>query len=95
MRLYSGTSGFSYQEWHGAFYPEHMPAADRLAYYGARLPAVEINQTFYRMPRASMLAGWAAQVPDGFRFAVKASRKITHLKRLVDRRSLMSQSDSA
>ncbi len=84
MRLYSGTSGFSYQEWHGAFYPEHMPAADRLAYYGARLPAVEINQTFYRMPRASMLAGWAAQVPDGFRFAVKASRKITHLKRLVD-----------
>jgi uncharacterized protein YecE (DUF72 family) len=84
MRLYSGTSGFSYQEWHGAFYPAELPAADRLAYYGARLPAVEINQTFYRMPRASLLEGWAAQVPDGFRFALKASRKITHLKRLVD-----------
>jgi uncharacterized protein YecE (DUF72 family) len=84
MRLYSGTSGFSYQEWHGAFYPEDLPAADRLAYYAARLPAVEINQTFYRMPRASLLAGWAAQVPDAFRFAVKASRKITHLKRLAD-----------
>jgi uncharacterized protein YecE (DUF72 family) len=84
MRLYSGTSGFSYQEWHGAFYPEDLPAADRLAYYAARLPAVEINQTFYRVPRASQLAGWAAQVPDAFRFAVKASRKITHLKRLAD-----------
>ena len=84
MRLYAGTSGFSYQEWHGAFYPEALPAADRLAYYAARLPAVEINQTFYRMPRASLLAGWAAQVPDSFRFAVKASRKITHLKRLAD-----------
>lgn len=84
MRLYSGTSGFSYYEWHGAFYPEELPTADRLAYYGARLPAVEINQTFYRMPRASQLTTWAAQVPDGFRFALKASRKITHLKRLVD-----------
>ncbi len=82
MRLYCGTSGFSYQEWHGPFYPADLPAADRLAYYGARLPAVEINQTFYRMPRASLLAHWAAQVPDAFRFAVKASRKITHLKRL-------------
>jgi uncharacterized protein YecE (DUF72 family) len=84
MRLYSGTSGFSYQEWHGTFYPEELPAADRLAYYAARLPAVEINQTFYRMPRASQLAQWAAQVPDAFRFAIKASRKITHLKRLAD-----------
>jgi uncharacterized protein YecE (DUF72 family) len=84
MRLYSGTSGFSYPEWHGAFYPAALPAADRLAYYAARLPAVEINQTFYRMPRASQLAQWAAQVPDAFRFAVKASRKITHLKRLAD-----------
>ena len=84
MRLYSGTSGFSYQEWHGPFYPEDLPAADRLAYYGARLPAVEINQTFYRMPRASLLSGWAVQVPDAFRFAVKASRRITHLKRLAD-----------
>ena len=84
MRLYAGTSGFSYQEWHGAFYPEEMPAADRLAYYVVRLPAVEINQTFYRMPRASLLTAWAKQVPDAFRFAVKASRKITHLKRLAD-----------
>ncbi len=84
MRLYSGTSGFSYDEWHGPFYPDELPASERLAYFAARLPAVEINQTFYRLPRASVLAGWAAAVPDGFRFALKASRKITHLKRLAD-----------
>jgi uncharacterized protein YecE (DUF72 family) len=84
MRLYSGTSGFSYDEWHGPFYPVELPASERLAYFAARLPAVEINQTFYRLPRASVLAGWAAAVPEGFRFALKASRKITHLKRLAD-----------
>ena len=55
-----------------------------LAYYAERLPAVEINNTFYRLPRRSVLDGWAAQVPDGFRFAVKASQRITHLKRLKD-----------
>jgi uncharacterized protein YecE (DUF72 family) len=84
MRLSVGTSGFSYAEWKGPFYPADLPAADMLAYYATRLPAVEINNTFYRMPRRSVLDGWAAQVPEGFRFAVKASRRITHLKRLAD-----------
>jgi uncharacterized protein YecE (DUF72 family) len=77
-----GTSGFSYAPWRGTFYPEKLAAKRWLAYYAERLPAVEINNTFYRLPKASVLAGWAAQVPDEFRFAVKASRRITHMKRL-------------
>jgi uncharacterized protein YecE (DUF72 family) len=80
--LRAGTSGFSYEPWRGTFYPEDLPAKRWLAYYSQRLPAVEINNTFYRMPRASMLAGWAEQVPEEFRFAIKASRRITHIKRL-------------
>jgi uncharacterized protein YecE (DUF72 family) len=84
MRLSVGTSGFSYAEWKGPFYPAEIAAADMLAFYAARLPAVEINNTFYRLPRRSVLEGWAAQVPEGFRFAVKASQRITHQKRLKD-----------
>jgi uncharacterized protein YecE (DUF72 family) len=84
MRLSVGTSGFSYAEWKGPFYPADLPASAMLAYYGERLPAVEINNTFYRLPRRSVLEGWAAQVPERFRFAVKASQRITHMKRLAD-----------
>ncbi len=84
MRVLAGTSGFSYKEWKGSFYPEDLPAEDMLAYYSARLPAVEINNTFYRMPKPSMLEGWAAQVPAEFRFILKASQRITHRKRLKD-----------
>ena len=84
MHLSVGTSGFSYAEWKGPFYPADLSASGMLAYYAERLPAVEINNTFYRLPRRSVLEGWAAQVPDGFRFAVKASQRITHLKRLKD-----------
>lgn len=73
-----GTSGFSYDEWTGPFYPADLPGAQRLAYYAERLPCVEINNTFYRMPSASVLAGWAERVPRGFRFALKAPRRITH-----------------
>jgi uncharacterized protein YecE (DUF72 family) len=82
MHLAVGTSGFSYDAWKGSFYPDGLPAKERLAYYALRLPAVEINNTFYRMPRASVLEGWAAAVPESFRFALKVSRKITHFKRL-------------
>jgi uncharacterized protein YecE (DUF72 family) len=82
MNLYAGTSGFSYKEWKGSFYPEDLAAADMLRFYAGRLPAVEINNTFYRLPKESMLAGWAAQVPPAFRFALKASQRITHMKRL-------------
>ena len=77
-----GTSGFSYKGWKGSFYPEDLPANRMLAHYAAVLPAVEINNTFYRLPRASVLETWAGQVPEGFRFAIKASRRITHFKRL-------------
>jgi uncharacterized protein YecE (DUF72 family) len=84
MKLYCGTSGFSFKEWKGSFYPETLSANEMLAFYAERLPAVEINNTFYRMPRRAMLEGWLAQVPDTFRFAVKAPRRITHGKQLAD-----------
>jgi uncharacterized protein YecE (DUF72 family) len=82
MQVWVGTSGYSYKEWKGSFYPEDLPASKMLSYYSERLPSVEINNTFYRLPRASVLEGWAEQVPDGFRFVLKASRRITHFKRL-------------
>ena len=84
MRVFAGTSGFSYKEWKGSFYPEDLPDAEMLRHYAGKLSAVEINNTFYRMPRAEMLSKWAEQVPDGFRFALKASQQITHRKRLKD-----------
>lgn len=84
MTLYAGTSGFSFKEWKGPFYPEKLPDSRMLAYYASRLPTVEINNTFYRMPRQSVLEGWAARVPETFRFAVKAPRRISHAKQLAD-----------
>jgi len=84
MSLYVGTSGYSYKEWKGSFYPEKIAAKDMLPYYASRLQAVELNNTFYRMPQPSMVESWKAQVPDNFRFSVKASQRITHFKRLKD-----------
>src|SRR5262245_12322551 len=84
MEIAAGTSGFAYAEWKGSFYPPALPAREMLAFYAAELPAVEINNSFYRLPKASVLAGWAAQVPEDFRFSIKASRRITHFKRLKD-----------
>jgi uncharacterized protein YecE (DUF72 family) len=84
MHWYAGTSGYSYKEWIGSFYPEGIKADAMLAYYAVHLPAVEINNTFYRMPRTQVLEGWADAVPNDFRFAIKASRRITHEHRLVD-----------
>jgi uncharacterized protein YecE (DUF72 family) len=84
MNLYVGTSGFSYKGWKGPFYPEKLSNKEMLKYYGSQLPAVEINNTFYRMPKREVFESWAAQVPEGFRFSVKASRRITHFKRLND-----------
>lgn len=84
MNLFVGTSGYSYKEWKGGFYPEKLPAKDMLAYYATRLPAVEINNTFYRLPQKSVLENWKDQVPESFRFSVKASQRITHFKRLND-----------
>jgi uncharacterized protein YecE (DUF72 family) len=79
-----GTSGYSYAEWKGTFYPEKMAAKDMLRYYSERFPTVEINNTFYRMPKDALLAGWAEQVPESFTFVLKASQRITHMKRLKD-----------
>jgi uncharacterized protein YecE (DUF72 family) len=84
MALYIGTSGYSYKEWKGSFYPEKIPAKEMLHYYAGRLSTVEINATFYRMPQASMLENWKEQVPGTFRFALKAPQRITHIKRLKE-----------
>jgi uncharacterized protein YecE (DUF72 family) len=84
VRILAGTSGFSYKEWVGEFYPDKLPAKEMLRYYATRLPAVEINNTFYRMPNAAAIQGWRAQVSDTFRFAIKAPRRISHSKRLKD-----------
>ena len=83
MILLAGTSGYSYAPWKGAFYPEKLPAAKMLGYYATRLPTVEINNTFYRMPRPEALASWSEEVPATFRFAVKAPKRITHDRRLL------------
>jgi len=79
-----GTSGYSYPEWKGSFYPEGLAAAKMLPYYAGRFSTVEINATFYRMPTPATIAGWQAQVPPGFRFTLKAPRRITHDRRLKD-----------
>jgi len=84
LELYVGTSGYSYKEWKGSFYPADLAAKDMLGYYGERLNAVEINNTFYRLPRESVLDGWASQVPGSFRFSIKASQRITHFARLKE-----------
>ncbi|MEM7436432.1 MAG: DUF72 domain-containing protein, partial [Myxococcota bacterium] len=84
MQIRAGSSGFSYKEWKGPFYPEKLPAKDMLRYYAEHLSTVEINSTFYRMPKPSMLEGWADKVPDDFVFVLKASRKITHSGRLKE-----------
>jgi uncharacterized protein YecE (DUF72 family) len=77
-----GTSGYNYPEWKGSFYPSDLPAAKMLPFYASKFPSVEINYTFYRMPTPKLIAGWRAQVPAGFRFTLKAPKRITHDKRL-------------
>jgi uncharacterized protein YecE (DUF72 family) len=77
-----GTSGYNYPEWKGSFYPSDLSAAKMLPYYASKFPTVEINYTFYRMPTPKLIAGWRAQVPPGFRFTLKAPKRITHDKRL-------------
>jgi uncharacterized protein YecE (DUF72 family) len=90
MRIHVGTSGYSFPEWKGAFYPKTLPAAGMLPYYAARFPTVEINNTFYRLPRESVVIDWAAAVPEGFTFSIKASQRITHHARLKEADELMS-----
>lgn len=82
MDIFIGTSGYGYKEWKGKFYPTKVAPTEMLRFYSGLLGAVEINNTFYHMPTESVLLSWAQQVPDGFIFALKAPRVITHLKRL-------------
>jgi uncharacterized protein YecE (DUF72 family) len=82
MEMLAGTSGYSYKEWLGSFYPEKLPAKEMLRYYAGHFRTVEINNTFYRMPAEAMLTGWAKEVPESFTFTLKAPQRITHQKRL-------------
>ena len=84
MNILVGTSGWSYKEWKGSFYPPKMPADEMLRFYAGRFPAVEVNNSFYRIPAERVLASWAEQVPESFRFVLKASRRVTHNNRLTD-----------
>jgi uncharacterized protein YecE (DUF72 family) len=84
MPIRVGTSGYNYPEWRGSFYPEKLATAKMLAFYAERLATVEINYTFYRSPTPAILAGWSRQTPPGFRFSLKAPKRITHDARLRD-----------
>ena len=82
MQILAGTSGYAVKEWKGPFYPKTLPDDAMLGFYASRFPVVEINNTFYRLPRENVLKDWASKVPAKFRFAIKASQKITHFARL-------------
>ncbi len=82
MKIYIGTSGFAHKEWKGKFYPEKLSPKDMLHFYSERLNSVEINNTFYHMPKESVLTSWAEQVAPDFVFAIKAPQIITHMKQL-------------
>jgi uncharacterized protein YecE (DUF72 family) len=84
MDLRIGTSGWNYSEWRGSFYPSDMKPARMLAYYAERFSTVEVNNTFYRMPAAKVVEGWAATVAGRFTFVLKAPQRITHFGRLRD-----------
>ncbi|MGE3617515.1 MAG: DUF72 domain-containing protein [Gemmatimonadales bacterium] len=84
MAVLVGTSGYAFKEWKGPFYPAKLPDKEMLGWYAGKFPTVEINNTFYRMPREKNLLDWAAQVPESFTFAIKASQRITHHAQLRD-----------
>ncbi len=90
-KFYVGTSGYSYKEWKGSFYPEDLPAKKMLRYYGEHFHTVEMNNTFYRLPAASAMQAAATEVPAGFRFVVKAPQRITHFQRLKGAEDSVSQ----
>jgi len=83
MRTLVGTSGWSYKEWKGSFYPPKLPQDEMLGFYASRFPTVEVNNSFYRIPSEKVLMGWAERVPPDFHFVLKASRRITHNSRLA------------
>ena len=81
-KIFAGASGYSFKEWQGGFYPQKIKPDAMLEWYAQRLPTVEINNTFYRMPKSAVLEKWSQATPPEFRFAIKASRRITHDARL-------------
>ena len=83
-RSYIGTSGWHYDHWKGPFYPSGVPEKDFLGYYAGRFGTAEINNSFYRLPERETLLRWRSAVPEGFVFSVKASRYLTHMKKLKD-----------
>lgn len=85
MKLYTGTSGYSYKEWKGNFYPEKLSDKKMLSYYAEHFSTVEINNTFYRMPKKEVLENWKEQVPADFKFILKAPKQITHITKLEDK----------
>jgi uncharacterized protein YecE (DUF72 family) len=82
VKLLAGTSGYAFKEWKGNFYPADVKDDGMLGYYAGQFPTVEINNTFYRLPKEHVLLDWASQVPEPFTFAIKASQRITHHARL-------------
>jgi uncharacterized protein YecE (DUF72 family) len=91
MNLHVGTSGYSYKEWKGTFYPKDLPVQQMLRFYGERFRTVEINSTFYGMPNPSVLEGWAGAVPADFQFVLKAPKQITHFQGLKAAGDLVSR----
>ncbi|HPX11306.1 MAG TPA: DUF72 domain-containing protein [Syntrophales bacterium] len=89
-KFHVGTSGWHYEGWSGPFYPENLPKRAFLSFYAKHFHTVEINNSFYRIPGEDTLKTWAETVPDGFVFAVKASRYITHMKKLKDAKESVS-----
>lgn len=79
-----GTSGWSYGHWKEIFYPKNLPPSERLSFYTRNFDTVELNSSFYHLPLESTFEKWRAATPYGFVFAVKGSRYVTHIKKLVD-----------
>jgi uncharacterized protein YecE (DUF72 family) len=84
LPVHVGCSGWNYADWRGRFYPPGLPARRWLAHYATRFDTVEVNTTFYRLARPAAVAAWVAETPEDFLFAVKASRYLTHMRRLQD-----------
>lgn len=89
-RLLIGTSGWVYPHWRERFYPRGLPQARWLEHYAQRFPTVEVNNSFYRLPPAAVFQAWRQRTPPGFMFSVKASRFITHIKRLREARGAVA-----
>lgn len=90
MELFVGTSGYSYAPWKGKFYPKSLPAAQMLHFYAERFRTVEINSTFFALPKTTTLENWASQVGENFRFSFKATKRITHMQPLLDKQEVVT-----